>query len=299
MSKKKYITKAIIPIAGNGTRMYPETHFIKKVMLPVIDSNGAAKPALMFMLEELSECGIEDIYLIVGEDEEDYYNKVFEFDYNEAQYYSLPASVRDYYSKIYELGKSIRIVIQREKKGFGHAVFQAREHLNSEPTILLLGDFIYRSKSEISCTQQAIDAFVNSGGKSVVGVKAINVSDSSNYGIIHGVFRDDYTNLIDVDEMVEKPSEEYSREKLLINGLCYSTFGSYVLTDEIFECLNYQIQEKEKNNIDGEIDLTGALVNSAKKGRLIGAAIYGESFDVGLPRMYYDTFVELGKSSMH
>ena len=69
------IKKAIIPVAGIGTRMFPETFFIKKAFLPVIGKDGMTKPVLMYMLEELIDSEIEDIYLIVGEGEEEEYNK--------------------------------------------------------------------------------------------------------------------------------------------------------------------------------------------------------------------------------
>lgn len=290
------IKKAIIPIAGNGTRMYPETHFIKKVMLPVIDSSCTVKPALMFMLEELVECGIEEIYLIVGSGEEEYYERNFRFDYDQEKAESLPKNVQPFYNELFQLSDKIHIVVQKEKKGFGHAVFQARKYLESEPTVLLLGDFLYRSNNDVLCTQQAIDAFYDSGCKSVIGIKKIDVKDSKNYGIIHGDFQEKNPRIMDVDMMIEKPSEEYARENLLVDGNCYSTFGSYILTDEIFEYLDSQIYDKEKNNIKGETDLTSSLMNAALNHRLVAVDVDGESFDIGLPKMYYKTFVEFGKN---
>ena len=83
------VRKAIIPIAGNGTRMFPETLFIKKAFLPVIDSDGITKPILLCMLEEIVEAGIEDIYLIVGEGEEESYKKIFCSELDENYRYSL------------------------------------------------------------------------------------------------------------------------------------------------------------------------------------------------------------------
>ncbi len=289
------VRKAIIPVAGNGTRMFPETLFIKKVMLPVMDRNGVVKPALLYMLEELVECGIEEIYLIVGDGETDDYEQLFRFEPDEDFERRLPEKVRSYYGQIHEIGKKLRFVVQREKKGFGHAVYQARPYLDGEPTILLLGDFLYRSNTDVSCTQQTLDAYAVSEGKTVVGIREIYIKDCSNYGVIHGSFREDRPDILDADMMVEKPDEKYAKENLITDGKCYATFGSYVLTDEIFEYVGRQIDEKERTGDPAETDLTGAFMNAAKLGKLVGARIDGESFDVGLPDMYYKTFTEFGK----
>ncbi len=289
------IKKAIIPIAGNGTRMFPESFFIKKAMLPVMDDKGTVKPALLYMLEELIDCEIEDIYLIIGAGETEEYRRVFDFGYDESYVKSLPDNVREYYQEIYEIGQRIHLIVQEEKKGFGHAVYQARRYLAGEPAVMLLGDFLYKSNIELSCTQQTINAYNKSGGKAVVSIKAIPVKESRHYGIVHGTFRGDRPYIMDADSMVEKPDEEYTKENLLVDGRCYATFGSYVLTDEVFEFLEQQIEDNEANREHSEIDLTKALTKTAKDGNLVGVDIDGESYDIGIPRKYYQTFVEFGR----
>lgn len=290
------IKKAIIPIAGIGTRMFPETFFIKKAFLPVIDKNGMTKPVLMYMLEELIDSEIEDIYLIVGEGEEEEYNKLFQFEFNKAYQDKLPKNMQAYYETIYEIGQRVHFVVQHEKRGFGHAVYQAREYLKGEPAILMLGDFIYKSNLDISCTQQTINAYNKSGGKAVVSIKRVPFADSKNYGIIHGKFTEERDYIMDVDNMVEKPDEIMAREELSVDGECFATFGQYVLTDDVFAYLENQIDEQTKQIEQGlptkEIDITSALLNEAKKGELAGVDIDGESFDVGIPEMYYRTFGE-------
>ncbi len=289
------IKKAIIPIAGSGTRMFPETMFIKKAMLPVRDREGVIKPTLLYMLEELSEAEIEDIYLIIGPDEIDYYERVFNYDFDDSFEQKLPESVRDYYKEIWEIGQRVHLVVQEEKKGFGHAVYQARKYIGSEPAVMLLGDFIYRSNIDISCTKQTINAYNKSGGKAVVSIKEIPPEDCKNYGIIHGRFNADRPYIMDVDGMVEKPDEDTARKELLVNGKVYATFGSYVLTDDVFEYLEAQIKSNEETGGRAEIDLTKALMNTALNGNLAGVDIDGKSYDVGLPDMYYRTFVEFGE----
>lgn len=293
------IKKAIIPIAGIGTRMFPETFFIKKAFLPVIDENGVTKPVLMYMLEELVAAEIEDIYLIIGDGEEEEYRKIFDFDFD-AEYQSrLPEHLKSYYQAIYEIGQRVHLVVQHEKRGFGHAVYQARKYLKKEPVLLMLGDFIYKSNLDISCTQQTINAYNKSGGKAVVSIKRVPFQDSKNYGIIHGHFTKERPYLMNADKMVEKPSEEEARETLSVGGECFATFGQYVLTDEVFQYLEKQIEKQEELIKKGlpakEIDITSALLHQAERGELIGVDVDGESFDVGISEMYYRTFKEYGK----
>lgn len=296
------IRKAIIPIAGLGTRMFPETHFVKKAFLPVPDRNGVVKPVIMYMLEECVDAGIDDIYLIIGEGEEEEYRKYFQFEIDEKQYDKLPEKVREYYKTIYEIGRKVRFVIQREKKGFGHAVYQARKFLNDEPVLLLLGDFIYKSNLDISCVQQTMNAYNKSGGKAVVSIRQIAPEESKNYGIIHGQFRTDRTYLMNVDKMVEKPDYITTRESLMVDNRCFATFGTYVLTKEIFEHLEKQIEAVDEKISIGEqwkeVDITDALCSLAEKEELIGVDIDGTSFDVGLPEMYCDTFIQFREDSV-
>lgn len=288
------IRKAIIPVAGFGTRMFPETHFVRKAFLPVIDENGMVKPVIMYMLEECVNAGIEDIYLIIGEDEEEEYKKYFDFEFDDAFMNRLSVKVREYYKTIYQIGQKIHFVIQKDKRGFGHAVYQAREFLNEEPVLLLLGDFIYKSNLDISCVRQTINAYNKSGGKAIVSVQRIPLENSKSYGVIHGRFREDRPYLMEVDQMVEKPDLMTTKESLLVDGECFATFGIYVLTNEIFTHLEKQVIKVEEKIAKGElwreVDITDALEYLATKGELIGVDIDGTSFDVGLPEMYYETF---------
>ena len=286
------IRKAIIPIAGFGTRMFPETFFAKKAFLPIVDRNDVVKPVILFILEELVEAEIEEIFIIIGEGEEEDYKRLFHFDYDEEFASRIPEKSRFYYKTIYEIGKKVRFVVQNEKKGFGHAVYQARDYLKKEPVLLMLGDFLYRSNLPLSCTKQTINAYYKSGGKAIVSIKEIMFDDARNYGIVHGKFSLDYPYIMLADDMVEKPSADMARNQLEVDGRCFATFGQYVLTDDVFQYLEKQIEENNKNQVayTKEIDLTSALRNQAQKGELAGVVVDGISYDVGTPQMYYKTF---------
>ncbi len=156
---------------------------------------------------------------------------------------------------------------------------------------MMLGDFIYKSNLSINCVRQTINAYNKSGGRAVVAIKRIPFENSGNYGIVHGSFRTDRPYLMEVDGMVEKPSMEQAKRELSVDGACFATFGQYILTDEVFEHLEQQIAGQEGRPGSGEVDVTRALMSLAQKGELVGVDVDGESFDVGIPEMYYRTFV--------
>ena len=148
LSSKQKIKKAIVPVAGFGTRMYPATRFIKKAFVPVVDYDGYAKPAILILLEELSNAGMEEIILIVGEDEREAYESIFNSDLTEERLSKLSPRAREYEMKLQLLGQKIRYVVQKERRGFGHAVYLAKEYLHgNEPVLLSLGDHVYHSNT--------------------------------------------------------------------------------------------------------------------------------------------------------
>lgn len=294
------IRKAIIPIAGFGTRMYPETHFIKKAFLPIINKDGIVEPVLLCILQELDEAEIEEIIIIVGEGEENIYKDFFNYDKDDVFYNKLSGGLKKYYEQIHDIGQKLIFVEQKEKKGFGHAVYQARKYLNQEPALLMLGDFIYESDLDISCTRQTINAYNKSGGKAVVAIKEVPLQQVSTYGIISGKFCEDRNYLMKVSKMVEKPSTEYAESHLKTKRpkegeTYYATFGQYVLTDEIFMYLEKQIENFETEGGGGEVDITAALADLAKKDELVAVDVAGKSYDVGIPSLYYETFTHYGK----
>lgn len=290
------VRKAVIPIAGYGTRMYPETHFIKKAFLPVVDSDGAVKPVLLSLMEELDSAGIEEFIIIIGKDETDEYRRFFDYDIDRGFSERLPENVRHYYDKIRSFGQRTTFVEQKEKRGFGHAVYQAHELLGGEPALLTLGDFLYRSSEEKCCAAQMIEAFNRCGGNTVIGIKPVELRDVCHYGVIKGAFSNDDKRLMNVTDMAEKPTEAFAREHLAVErdgtDEYFITFGQYVLTDEIFRLLAQQIAERNEQKDFSEIDLTACLRKTAENGRLMAFEVNGISCDVGIPEQYYRTFVQ-------
>lgn len=286
------IKKAIIPLAGFGTRVFPATKCIPKCLMPVYDVDGTLKPALMIMLEQLIEAGIEDICLIIGEDEQPDFDRFFA-PLPEEQLEKLPESKRKQEEKIRNLRDHVTYIYQKEQLGFGHAVWLARQFTHGDPVLLLLGDFLYRSDNENNCCKQVMDAYKNCGC-ALVSITEIPLERVVHYGILHGYWNNREETMMKADRMVEKPTNDYAKEYLgVINAKgeqkYYATFGQYVLTPEVFEELEWQIKFLGKPSEGREFGLTAALDAVREKMGLYGFVPEGKSFDIGLPDSYRET----------
>lgn len=287
------IRKAVIPLAGFGTRVFPATKAIRKGMMPLVDSDGLLKPALFIMLEELVDSGIEEIALIIGPEERDDYINLFA-PISEELRNKLPLDKQAYADKITEIGKKITYIIQTEKLGFGHAVYLSNDFANNEPVLLSLGDFVYRSNTDVTCCKQVINAFMQYG-KPIVSIVETPLEEVVHYGILHGNWEDKAETVMNVDLMVEKPTDDYADEYLgVVNSKkqkkYYKTFGQYVLTREVYEELGNEIRSDLKQR--GEYQLTTALDAVREKSELLAFLPNGRSFDIGLPHTYKTAFAE-------
>ena len=289
------VKKAIIPLAGFGTRVFPATKCVRKCFMPLLDTDGLLKPALMIMLERLLEAGIEDIALIIGEDEQEEFDRFFEplpEEYRE----NLPSDKRNCENLINQMRSHITYVHQKERKGFGHAVWKAKKFTDGEPVLLLLGDFVYRSNTNENCSKQVIDAYKECG-RTLVSIMEVPLEKVVHYGILHGVW-DENETMMKVDSMVEKPTDDYAKEYLGVENergerKYYATFGQYVLTPEVFEELETEITGG--NPTEGkEYGLTAALDRVREKHGMYGFVPDGKSFDIGLPDAYRETMIKFG-----
>lgn len=290
------VRKAVIPLAGFGTRVFPATKCIKKCFLPVLDKNGILKPALLIMLEQLIEAGIEEICLVIGEDEKQEFDSFFG-PLSQENYEKLPNDKKQLQREIRDIKNRITYVEQRERLGFGHAVWLCRKFTQDEPVLLLLGDFLYKSNQPVNCCNQIINAFVERG-KTMVSIQEVPVEKIEHYGILCGKWENPEETIMQVDKMVEKPTCDFGREYLGVESSkretqYYATFGQYVLTTEVFDELEKLV--KTSNNNGEEIQLTTAL---AKVSNTVGLDAFlpdGKSYDIGLPEEYYHSFVEYCK----
>ena len=284
------VRKAIIPVAGFGTRLYPASRALKKDFFPVPDKDGMVKPVILILLEELVRSGIEEICLVLGSEEQRLqYRDFFETPLSEEHLNKLSPEMQEYENRILAIGKKLHYVYQREKRGFGHAVFQAAEFSNNEPVLLLLGDTLYRTESNKPCALQLIEKY-EQYNKLMVSIHSIPLSEVSHYGILSGMWEDKNETALTVSQMNEKPKASFAEEFLGVkckNGerKYMSVFGQYVLTPEVFEQLRTDVALTEDSS--KEIELTSALDKVREKCGMIGVQLQGKMFDMG----NYSSFV--------
>ena len=172
----------------------------------------------------------------------------------------------------------------------------ARKFTNKEPVLLLLGDFIYKSFNEESCSKQIIDAYKECG-RTLVSISEVPIERVVHYGILHGVW-DENETLMKVDKIIEKPTDDYAKEYLGVANergerKYYATFGQYVLTPEVFEELDLEIHSDTPTEGE-EYGLTAALDKVKERYGMYAYVPNGRSFDLGLPDAYRNTVWKYG-----
>ena len=289
------VRKALIPAAGFGTRLFPATKATKKELFPIIDRDGVAKPAILLIVEEAIQAGIEEVFIIVQKDDLNDFYSFFNTQISIENFNKLSPQFKEYSRRILEIGGRVRFIVQTAQEGFGHAVYTAREAIGNEPFLLMLGDHIYRANGKISCAQQLLEAYQRHS-TSVVGLRVTPEENIANFGTVTGVWQE-ANHLMNISEFAEKPTLEYARNNLRVNGLepdqYLTVFGQYILKPEIFDFLEINI----KNNLRerGEFQLTGALDQLRQTDGFMGLVMDGRRFDIGLPDYYLDTLNEFRK----
>lgn len=274
MKKNNIIKKAVIPAAGMGTRFLPVTKSVAKEMLPIID-----KPTIQYIVEECVNAGITDILIIVSP----YKNAIIDhFDYFYELEEKLKASKKiKEYEEIRKIADMVNIqfVRQKEPLGLGHAILCAKTFVGNDPFAVLLGDDIVIARNkEKPAISQCIDAFVKTN-HSIVGVQKVDDKDVHKYGIID-IKKELNDNLFEIKKFVEKP-------KLKDAPSNYAILGRYVLTPDIFNVL-----EKTKVDVRGEIELTNALETLNKKSPIYGCEFFGTRYDIGNKLGYLTAIVD-------
>ena len=283
------VRKAIIPVAGFGTRLYPATRSLKKDFFPIPCTDGMVRPVILILLEELVKSGVEEICLVLGSEEERIqYTDFFERQLSDEHLRKLNKEAQEYENRILDIGKRLRYVYQREKRGFGHAVWQAADFAGGEPVLLLLGDTLYRSQSNKPCALQLIEQYERYN-QLMVSIHPIPLAEVSHYGILSGVWEDKDHTILNVSVMNEKPKASYAEDFLGVRNKdgvkeYYSVFGQYILTPDVFAQLEADIrQADEEGDRTREIELTAALEAVRQKNGMMGVRLKGTMYDMGNP----------------
>jgi len=291
------VRKAVIPAAGFGTRLFPATKATKKELFPVVDQDGIAKPAILLIVEEALEAGLEEVIIIVQEDDLEDFRSFFNAQVSIENFNKLPAHFQEYAQRLLEIGRRVTFVTQQTQQGFGHAVYSAREAIGDEPFLLMLGDHLYRASEGNSCAKQLLDAY-KMHGLNVLGLRRTPEDQIANFGTVAGVWIDE-ERLLNVTEFAEKPTVDYARNNLLVPGLAadeyLTVFGLYIIKPQLFDYLEEHIENNVRER--GEFQLTSALDSLRRDDGFMGLIMEGRRYDIGLPQYYLDTlktFVEKG-----
>jgi UTP-glucose-1-phosphate uridylyltransferase/mevalonate kinase len=289
------VRKAVIPAAGFGTRLFPASKATKKELFPIIDRDGIAKPAILLIVQEALDAGLEEVIIIVQEGDLEAFQSFFNTQVSIENYNKLPRHFQEYSRRILEIGRRVTFVTQTAQEGFGHAVYCAREAVGDEPFLLMLGDHLYQADGEASCTRQLLDAYQQHRA-SVLGVRLTTETEIGNFGTVTGVWLED-DRLLNVTEFAEKPTVDYARNNLRVNGMAegeyLTVFGQYVIKPQIFDILEEHIQNNVRER--GEFQLTSALDRLRQEDGFLGLIMCGRRFDIGLPQYYLDTIQAFGK----
>jgi UTP-glucose-1-phosphate uridylyltransferase/mevalonate kinase len=283
------VRKAVIPAAGFGTRLFPATKATKKELFPIVDRDGIAKPAILLIVEEALNAGLDEVIIIVQEDDLEDFRAFFNVQVSIENYNKLPRHFQDYSRRLLEMGQRVKFSIQRAQEGLGHAVYSARDLIGSEPFLLMLGDHLYRSDGERSCAKQLVDAY-NQHGISVIGLRSTPENLLANFGTVTGVWLES-GQLLNITEFAEKPTVDYARANLRVPQLpddeYLTVFGQYIIKPQLFTYLEEHINNNVRER--GEFQLTSALDRLRQEDGFLGLVIDGQRYDIGLPDYYLDT----------
>ena len=255
------VKKAVIPVAGFGTRFLPATKAIPKEMLPIIDI-----PTIQYIVQECIDSGIEEI-LIIDNDSKLEIRKHFSID-ERLENKLLSVNKINEYNLVHEIATKVKIsyVQQNNPKGLGHAVYLAKEWVNNEPFVVLCGDDIMVNKTGLPVTKQLIDAY-ESTNCSILGVQEILRENVHKYGVVTPVNMEG--RLLQISDVVEKPKTEEAPSN-------YATLGRYVLSPKIFELL-----ENQTPGAGGEIQLTDSIRRMMNLEKVYAYNFEGIRYDAG------------------
>jgi UTP--glucose-1-phosphate uridylyltransferase len=261
------ISKCLFPAAGFGTRFLPATKAVPKEMLPIIN-----KPILQYGVEEAISAGITNIAIVTGRGKrsiEDHFDNSVEL---ESQ---LKETSKEHYIKdIQNIIEKATFTYVRQKKmlGLGHAILTGQPLIGNQPFAVILADDLCIN-SDDSVLKQMLKVF-NKYKCSVVAIEEIPKEDTNKYGIIDGSLIDGSNDTFRVTDMVEKPESIDSPSNMAI-------VGRYILTPDIFEII-----KSIKPDLNGEIQITDALLCQAKQGNVVAYKFKGLRFDCGSVRGY-------------
>lgn len=270
------LRKAIIPVAGLGTRLLPATKSQPKEMLPI-----GRKPCVQYIVEELIQVGIEQILFVTGQGKNAIENH---FDRNQELISQLMKNGRFELANEIDWQASARLYYTRQgsPNGLGDAVRCGKEFVGDEPVVVALGDSVISGTLAPGLMKRMADVFNQQGADAVVAVRLVEPNQVHRYGIVVPAqeFLKEFP--FTISRLVEKPSEGEAPSRFAIAG-------RYVLSSKIFDALDRTVPQK-----GGEVQLTDAMQILIHQGaKVVAVPLQGDEtrFDIGNFADYYRAFL--------
>jgi UTP--glucose-1-phosphate uridylyltransferase len=260
---QKPIRKAILPVAGLGTRFLPATKTVPKEMLTVVD-----RPILQHVVDEAMAAGVEHFIFVTGRNKaviEDHFDIAYELE-DTLRKRGKTAELKTLLDDLPEPG-NCSFTRQQAPLGLGHAIWCARELVGAEPFAVLLPDMVtLPGEAKTQCLAQCVETYRKHGGN-VIAVEEVSADETHQYGIV-SVGRE-FGRDFEITGMVEKPAKGTAPSNLMISG-------RYILQPEIFPLL-----EKVEKGAGGEIQLTDGMKALALSQPFHGVRFDGRTYDCG------------------
>ncbi len=253
------LRKAVIPVAGLGTRFLPATKTVPKELLPIVDI-----PSIQYVVQEAVQAGIEEIIFVTGRGKdgiEDHFDEAPELEQLLAE-----RGNHEMAQTLRRIAEMTEVVSVRQKKplGLGHAVLCARDLVGDEPFAVMLADDLI--DAQVPGIRQLLGIFEETS-ESVIALMEVPQAEVHQYGVIKG--REIKPRLYQVEGTVEKPLAKDAPSRMAI-------IGRYVLRPEIF-----QILQDLPPGRGGEIQLTDGLAQLVRERQVFGCEFVGDRYDIG------------------
>lgn len=273
-SMQSKIRKAVLPVAGLGTRFIPASKTTPKEMFPLVD-----KPIILHIVEEAVAAGIDTIVLVTGRHKtslEEFFDRNYELEDTLAK-----QEKHELLEQVQRVSKLVNITSVRQKNplGLGHAVLCAQPIVGNEPFAVLLGDEVMHGSPTV--TEQLAQVY-KAEGKSVVAVMEVPENDISKYGIVETKKTLAKKDFSEITNMVEKPKMGETKSRLALPG-------RYVFTPSIFKILS-----ETKPSKQGEIQLTDAMLKLAQTEGMLAYSFTGDRYDAGDKLGFVTANIEFG-----
>lgn len=274
--------RAIVPVAGRGSRLWPASLAVPKALFPIIDANGVARTVLDLILDELWESGVTEVCLVAPPNAD--------------------AAYRDYLDRSQAAGfwsgrPSVSFATQPTPEGYGHAVWCAASWAAGEPVVVMLGDTVYTTSNSNRCVRQVLDGFARLG-LSTSGVLVTPENEIGGYGTIGATAISGSPGDFLAHIVVEKPSVEVARASLAATGLAPGTyltwFGIHAVTRGIFDVLEEDIRLNRRDR--GEFQFTGAQGRLVAREGYAVTVIDGDRHDTGNPSAWQASMAALRRT---